>query len=274
MKLIAINGQNPTMKIVRRQKNEWFYVGVSIVSVLVVFLIWQFATSGGLINEVFLPSPKRIWQTFIELIQDGYKGKSLLTHIVISMRRLFIALSFAIAIAVPLGLVAGSSRLVRAIIDPFIEFYRPLPPLAYYTLIILWFGIGDESKILLLFLNAFAPLLIGVIFSVQKIPVERINGAKSLGAKGVKLFTSVILRSCLPDILTSLRTAIGVAYATLVAAEMVAAVSGIGWVVLDASKFLRNDIVYVGVFIMGIIAIVLDSLVRLLIRRASPWLEK
>ena len=274
VKPININNQKPTMKIVRRKKSEWFYIGVSAVSVLVFFLIWQFTTSRGLINQVFLPSPKRVWQTFIELVQQGYKGQSLLMHIAISMERLFIALSFAIVIGVPLGLLAGSSRLVRAIIDPFIEFYRPLPPLAYYTLIVLWFGIGDESKIILLFLNAFAPLLIGVIFSVQNIPIDRINGAKSLGAKGINLFISVIFRSCLPDILTSLRTAIGVAYATLVAAEMVAAVSGIGWMVLDASKYLRNDIVYVGVIIMGIIAIILDSLVRLLIRRVSPWLEK
>jgi taurine transport system permease protein len=274
VKPINTNNQKPIMKIAKRKKSEWFYIGVSAVSVLVFFLIWQFTTSRGLINQVFLPAPKRVWKTFIELVQQGYKGQSLLMHIVISMERLFIALSFAIVIGVPLGLLAGSSRLVRAIIDPFIEFYRPLPPLAYYTLIVLWFGIGDESKIILLFLNAFAPLLIGVIFSVQNIPIDRINGAKSLGAKGLNLFISVIFRSCLPDILTSLRTAIGVAYATLVAAEMVAAVSGIGWMVLDASKYLRNDIVYVGVIIMGIIAIILDSLVRMLIRRTSPWLEK
>jgi taurine transport system permease protein len=274
MKPIDVNNKNPTIKIVRAKRSQWFYIGVSIVSVLVAFLIWHFTTSRGLVNQIFLPSPKRVLQTFVELVEQGYKGKSLFNHIAISMKRLFIALSFAIAVGVPLGLLAGSSRFVRAVIDPFIEFYRPLPPLAYYTLIVLWFGIGDESKILLLFLNAFAPLLIGVIFSVQNVPIDRINGAKSLGAKGVRLFISVILRSCLPDILTSLRTAIGVAYATLVAAEMVAAVSGIGWMVLDGSKYLRNDIVYVGVIIMGIIAIILDSLVRLLIRRVSPWLEK
>jgi taurine transport system permease protein len=269
-----MNNQNSTMKIVRRKNSKSFYVGVSFVSVFVFFCIWQIATSKGLINQVFLPSPQKVWQAFIELVQQGYKGESLLSHIAISMERLFIAISLAVIIGVPLGLLAGSSRFVRAIIDPFIEFYRPLPPLAYYTLIVLWFGIGDESKIILLFLNAFAPLLIGVIFSVQKVPIERINGAKSLGASGVSLFISVIFRSCLPDILTSLRTAIGVAYATLVAAEMVAAVSGIGWMVLDASKYLRNDIVYVGVIIMGIIAIILDSFVRLLIRKVSPWLEK
>lgn len=269
-----MNNQNATVKIVKRRTSKSFYIGISFVSVLVFFAIWQITTSRGLINQVFLPSPQKVWQAFSELVEQGYKGETLLAHIAISMERLFIALLFAIVIGVPLGLLAGSSRFVRAIIDPFIEFYRPLPPLAYYTLIVLWFGIGDESKIILLFLNAFAPLLIGVIFSVQNVPIDRINGAKSLGAKGINLFVSVIFRSCLPDILTSLRTAIGVAYATLVAAEMVAAVSGIGWMVLDASKYLRNDIVYAGVIIMGIIAIILDSFVRLLIRKASPWLEK
>ncbi|NRT35995.1 ABC transporter permease subunit [Clostridium beijerinckii] len=269
-----MNNQDTATKIVKRKRGEIFYIGISFTSVVIFFIVWEIATSKGLINQVFLPSPQKVWQAFIELVQQGYKGESLLSHIAISMERLFIAIFFAIIIGVPLGLIAGSSRIVRAIIDPFIEFYRPLPPLAYYTLIVLWFGIGDESKIILLFLNAFAPLLIGVIFSVQKVPLDRINGAKSLGASGINLFISVIFRSCLPDILTSLRTAIGVAYATLVAAEMVAAVSGIGWMVLDASKYLRNDIVYAGVIIMGIIAIILDSFVRFLIRKASPWLEK
>jgi taurine transport system permease protein len=208
------------------------------------------------------------------LLRDGYKGKSLMIHILLSMKRLFIALGAAILTAVPLGLLAGRVRIVRAIIDPFVEFYRPLPPLAYYTLIILWFGIKDGSKILLLFLGAFAPLLIGVIFSAEKIPEQRINGARSLGASGIPLFIKVIFPSCLPDILTSLRTAVGVAYATLVAAEMVAAVSGIGWMVLDASKFLRNDIVYSGIFVMGIIAILMDASLRAVIRKVSPWMEK
>lgn len=270
--LISVDNLNSSVKATRR--NEWFYTSISIVSVLIFFLVWQLTTYTGLINEVFLPTPKSIWKTFIQLVEEGYKGSSLLVHIGISMRRLFIALSLAIGIGVPLGLLAGTSRIVRAIIDPFIEFYRPLPPLAYYTLIVLWVGIGDESKIILLFLNAFAPLLIGVIFSVQNVPIDRINGAKSLGANGIALFINVILRSCLPDILTSFRTAVGVAYATLVAAEMVAAVSGIGWMVLDASKYLRNDIVYAGVIIMGIIAILLDSFIRFAIKQVSPWLKK
>ena len=258
----------------QKKRGDLFYFCVSAASVLVVFMIWDAGTRTGRINTLFLPEPARILQTFLTLLKDGYKNQSLLTHILLSMKRLFIALGAALVIAVPLGLAAGRLRIVRAIIDPFVEFYRPLPPLAYYTLIILWFGIKDFSKILLLFLGAFAPLLIGVIFSAEKIPEQCLNGAKSLGASGIRVFTRVILPSCLPDILTSLRTAVGVAYATLVAAEMVAAVSGVGWMVLDASKFLRNDIVYAGIFVMGIIAILMDAGLRLLIRKVTPWLDK
>jgi taurine transport system permease protein len=173
-----------------------------------------------------------------------------------------------------MGLAAGSSRLIRAIIDPIIEFYRPLPPLAYYTLLILFLGIGDESKVTLLFLSAFAPLLIGIIFSVQKIPQDRLRVARSLGAGGAKLLFHVVLPSCLPDILTGFRTSVGLAYATLVAAEMVAAVSGLGWLVLDASKFLRNDIVFSGVILMGFIALFMDLILRKVIGRVSPWIDK
>jgi taurine transport system permease protein len=256
-----------------KKRGKWFYLGVSAVSVVAVLLLWYLGTRNGWINILFLPAPKTIWQTFLTLLHDGYKGKSLPVHVLLSMKRLFIALGAAVLTAVPLGLLAGRFRIVRAVIDPFVEFYRPLPPLAYYTLIILWFGIKDGSKILLLFLGAFAPLLIGVIFAAERIPEQRINGAKSLGASGPALFLKVIFPSCLPDILTSLRTAVGVAYATLVAAEMVAAVSGIGWMVLDASKFLRNDIVYAGIFVMGIIAILMDAGLRALIKKVSPWMD-
>jgi taurine transport system permease protein len=256
------------------KRNKLFYFSVSALSVAVVLFAWQIGTYKGWINTLFLPAPKTVWRTFLSLLRDGYKGKSLALHILLSMKRLFIALSAAAFAAIPLGLLAGRSRLARAIIDPFVEFYRPLPPLAYYTLIILWVGIRDGSKILLLFLGAFAPLLIGVIFSAEKIPEQRINGARSLGASRTQLFIHVIFPSCLPDIITSFRTAVGVAYATLVAAEMVAAVSGIGWMVLDASKYLRNDIVYAGIFVMGIIAILMDAGLRVLVKKVSPWMGK
>ena len=247
---------------------------VSVATVAVIFAAWLLVFRAKLVNPAFLPSPGDVWEAFLELWRDGCKGESLPSHVAVSLRRLSLALGAALAAALPLGLAAGSSRLSRAILDPIIEFYRPLPPLSYYALLILFLGIGDESKVSLLFLSAFAPLLIGVMFSVQKIPEDRLRVARSLGARGARILWSVVLPSCLSDILTSFRTSVGLAYATLVAAEMVAAISGLGWLVLDASKFLRNDIVFTGVIILGLIAIFMDLILRRIVKAASPWLDK
>ena len=254
-----------------RAHSARFYTGVSVVSVAVALVLWQVSTTSGWVNPVFLPTPHSVWAAFVDLAQNGYKGNTLLAHISISMIRLFVAVGFIVLVGVPLGMLAGMSRTFYAIISPFIEFYRAIPPLAYYTLIVLWMGIGDGSKEVLLFLSGFAPFFIAVVFAVQNVSQIRLNAARSLGVGPVRLFCTVIFRECLPDILTALRTSVGITYATLVAAEMVAATAGLGWLVLDASKYLRNDVVYAGVILMGLIAIALNEFIQLLIRLVTPW---
>ncbi len=245
---------------------------ISITTVLIIFITWSLVTAKELVNPVFLPSPLAVWQTFVDIWQNGYKGNSLIFHISQSMYRLVIALVLAIVTAIPLGMLSGFSKLVRAALDPIIEFYRPLPPLAYYTLLVIWLGIENPSKIALLYLGAFAPLYIAAVSGVKRIPQDRINASLSLGASSWQVFVYVIFPSCLPDLFTGLRTAIGFTYTTLVAAEMVAAVSGIGWMVLDASKFLRSDVIFVGIIIMGIIAIAIDSCIRWIQKTQLPWI--
>jgi len=257
----------------RPAKESGVYFAVSACSVIAVLLLWWTASRNAWVNPLFLPSPADVWSAFADIAREGYKGSTLLAHIGASLRRIFTALLLVFVTAVPLGILCGRNRLIRAVFDPFIEFYRPLPPLAYYSLLVLWFGIQDTSKVILLFLSGFAPMFIAAVYSARRIPADRINGARSLGANGFRLYAFVIFPSCLPDLLTGLRTAVGVTYATLVAAEMVAAVSGIGWMVLDASKYLRSDIIYAAIIIMGIIAILIDSAIRLLIRKVSPWIE-
>ncbi|WP_199313726.1 ABC transporter permease subunit [Leptolyngbya sp. FACHB-671] len=247
---------------------------ISLTSVLVILFVWYLTTALEWVDPLFLPTPLAVWSAFVEILRDGYKGSSLFFHIYQSMYRLGVALVLAIATAIPLGMLCGFFSPIRAALDPIIEFYRPLPPLAYYTLLVIWLGIENPSKIALLFLAAFAPLFLAVISGVQRISLDRINGARSLGAEGWQLFFYVILPSCLPEIFTGLRTAIGVAYSTLVAAEMVAAVSGIGWMVLDASKFLRSDVIFVGIIIMGIIAILIDAGIRWVQRTQLPWIGR
>ena len=245
---------------------------ISLTTVAIVFLAWTVVTEQELVSSLFLPSPRKVWVAFIDIWQNGYKGNSLIFHIGESMYRLVLALVLAIVTAIPLGMLSGFSKPIRAALDPIVEFYRPLPPLAYYTLLVIWLGIENPSKIALLYLGAFAPLYIAAVSGVQRIPRDRVNASLSLGASSWQIFTYVIFPSCLPDLFTGLRTAIGFTYTTLVAAEMVAAVSGIGWMVLDASKFLRSDQIFVGIIIMGIIAIAIDACIRWVEKTQLPWI--
>lgn len=247
---------------------------LSFLSIATAVALWFLVTNMGWVDALFFPSPQAVWAAFINILQNGYKGRPLLAHIGSSMWRLLIAFVMALGLAVPLGLASGYFKSVRAVLDPFIEFYRPLPPLAYYTLIVIWLGIEDGSKIALLFLAGFAPLYIAMVAGVKRVPVDRINAALSLGSSQWQVFTQIVFPSCLPELFTGLRTALGFMYTTLVAAEMVAAVSGIGWMVLDASKFLRSDIIFVGILIMGAIAIALDLGLRWLQAKYLPWVGK
>lgn len=247
---------------------------ISLATVAAVLALWWLATHAGWVSDLFLPKPEQVVRTFWEILTQGYKGVSLLSHLRDSLYRLAIALILAAVIAIPLGMACGAYRPLRAVFEPLIEFYRPLPPLAYYTLLVIWLGIEDASKIALLFLAAFAPLYIAAVAGVQRVPRDRILGCQSLGAGRWQIFRHVIFPSALPDLFTGLRTAIGFAYTTLVAAEMVAAVSGIGWMVLDASKFLRSDVIFVGVVIMGGIAVALDSLLRWIIGSRLTWVGR
>jgi len=247
---------------------------VSLGAVAAFLGVWSAASHFGWVNPLFVPTPEKLGLAFAEIFEQGYKGSSIASHIFDSLYRLMAAFLLALVTAVPLGLLSGFSRNIRAVFEPFIEFYRPLPPLAYYTLLVLWLGIGDASKIALLYLGAFAPLYLAALSGVHKIPLHRIQAALSLGASKWRVFTNIIFPSALPEIFTGTRTALGFTYTTLVAAEMVAATSGLGWMVLDASKFLRSDIIIAGIILMAILAISIDLILRYLEAKLVPWKGK
>jgi taurine transport system permease protein len=247
---------------------------LGFATVLAILVAWELATRNRLAPPLFVPAPEDVWRAFVEALLDGYRGLSLVQHLWASLARVLLAFFGAALLAVPLGLLIGTSSKVAAIFDPLIEFYRPLPPLAYYTLLVIWLGIENASKIALLYLAAFPPLSVSAMAGVRGVSQERIQGAQSLGAGRWQVFRHVIFPSCLPDIFTGMRVSIGFTYTTLVAAEMVAATSGIGWMVLDASKFLRSDVIFMGNIVMGLTGIALDRLIRLAEHRIVPWKGK
>ncbi len=244
---------------------------LTIITWAVILGAWYAVTKWEMVSATLVPSPSKVVQTFLSISQDGYNRIPLWQHLFDSFERLFLALGIAIVTGVPVGLLSGYSNKFKAIVDSVVEFYRPLPPLAYYTLLILWFGIDNKSKVILLFLAAFAPIYIACVSAVRKINRDYILSAESLGANEIKIFFEVVLPACLPEIFTGIRTAVGVSYTTLVSAEMIAATSGIGWMVLDASNFLKSDVIFVGIFIMGITGMAIDTVLRVIEKKIVFW---
>ncbi|KGG93086.1 taurine ABC transporter permease [Comamonas thiooxydans] len=246
-------------------------LGISIVTVALLLALWFAATNLGWIKPLFLPSPQAVFQQFYEYLTGQANDKPLWQHFSASLLRVTVAFWLAFMIAVPLGIAMGMSRFARGIFDPPIEFYRPLPPLAYLPLIIIWFGIDETPKILLIFLSCFAPLALAARSGMRSAAQEQINAAYSMGASYFQVIRHVILPAALPDILVGMRIAIGFGWTTLVAAEMVAANVGLGQMVLNASNFLRTDIVIMGIIVIGVIAYVFDLFMRWVEKRLVPW---
>ncbi len=272
--LAAASG-SPALKTSRfKVPGEGSSVLISIVTIVVLLLVWYAVTALKLIKPLFLPSPAAVWQQFHEYLTGAANDKPLWDHFVASVLRVTIAFWAAFLTAVPVGLAMGMSRVARGIFDPPIEFYRPLPPLAYLPLIIIWFGIDEVPKVLLIYLACFAPLALAARSGMKSAAPEQINAAYSMGASYGQVIRHVILPSALPEILVGMRIAIGFGWTTLVAAEMVAAHVGLGQMVLNASNFLRTDIVVMGIIVIGIVAYLFDLFMRWVERRLVPWKGK
>ncbi|RWQ63327.1 ABC transporter permease subunit [Mesorhizobium sp.] len=244
---------------------------VSTVTILAVLAAWALSARLQLVSPVFLPSPAAVWIKFIAVVRDGFVDATLVQHIVASLGRVFAALVAAVIVGVPVGLAIGTSVIGRGIFDPLLEFLRPIPPLAYLPLVIIWFGIGEPSKILVIAIAMLAPVALSTASGVRGVSQERVNAARSLGATRAQVIRHVILPSALPSILTGLRIALGAGWSTLVAAELVAATRGLGFMIQSAAQFLVTDVVVMGILVIAAIAFVLEFIIRRLERALVPW---
>ena len=249
---------------------------ISVLAIVAFLVIWYLIARAEVWRPLFVPPPSAVWHQFIRTttIHDGvvgYNGKYLWEHLWSSMLRLFEGLALGILIGVPLGVALGASRTIAAILHPGVTVIRSLPPLAYFSLLIIWFGIGESAKVVLLFLAAVAPIAVATADAVGNVPVDRLLAARSLGASRLQTITEVILPSALPEMMTGLRVALGVTFTTIVAAETVNGLPGIGGMVRDAQRFNKTDVVVLGIIVIGIVAIILDIGIRALDRRVVPW---
>ena len=233
-----------------------------------LLLAWQAISMFVLddITRTLLPPPTAVAKAAWELIVSG----ELLRHLRDSLRREFIAFAWALT-AIPVGVAMGWWKRVHDQLDPLVEMLRPIPPLAWIPLSILWFGVGDTQNQFIIFLGIFFPILLNTIAGVRSVEPNLVRAARCLGGGEGAVLRRVVLRAAVPQIVTGVRVGLGFGWMALVAAELVGANSGLGFLINDARTLLRTDIVIVGMITIGLVGLALDLLIREFTRRAMPW---
>ena len=247
-----------------------------LVSLAVLLGAWSLVVHLGIWNELLVPSPGQVWDAFVQSVttdgpRRGLSGHLLWEHLWASVWRIAHGVFWALVVGLPLGLLLGSVRAARVIVEPYVSFLRSLPPLAYFSLLIIWFGIEDTSKVWLLFLAAFPPIALATMAGVQRVRVDFVEAAESLGAGRLQVVRHVVVPSVVPDVLVGVRLALGFAWTTIVAAETTNGIPGIGGLAWATKKQNRSDIAIMAVLVTGITALALDHLVQLVERRFVPW---
>jgi ABC-type nitrate/sulfonate/bicarbonate transport system permease component len=239
-------------------------------AVVVIVILWQLVITLFKPHVSLLPPPAFALEEFWTLFRSG----DLFVHTGTSLARVFSAWIISAAIAIPLGLAMGWSRRFEQVVDPFVEIFRPISPLAWIPLAILWFGIGEAGKVFVVCIATFFPTLLSTIAGVKRIDPVLVHAGQVLGCTSqASLFGKVILPAALPSIVVGLRISFGTGWAAIIAAELVAARSGLGYLIANGMEILRADRVLVGMAMIGVLGVSFDALFRFLHRRFS-WGEE
>lgn len=236
---------------------------------LLILALWYGLRASGFVDPALVPAPHQVFAQAVEL-----SSGRLWQDIYMSTQRVFIGVTLGVTAAVPVGFVLGWYKGVRSFIDPVINFFRALPPIALIPLVIVYFGIGEVAKTVILFYAAFFAGVIVMYEGIAQISPIYIKVSRTLGASDLEIFRKVIVPLTIPHILTAVRVALGVAWATLVASELIAAQQGLGALIQNASAFFQLDIIYVGIICIGLIALLMDLALRLATRRLVAWQDR
>lgn len=244
---------------------------IGAASVLLAVATWQGVVTTGLVPGDLVPPPTSVWLAFVDILRDGYRDTTLAEDIGATLGRSLAGFGLAAFLGVPFGLWLGTSRRASAAFGWIVQFMRPLPPLSFLVLLILWLGLGEAPKIALLTMTAFPIIASASQSAVRGVPVLQVAVARSLGATPWQVFRHVVMPASLPMIFTGLNIALAATFSTVVAAELLAANDGLGWMVLSASKFLRNDVIMVGIVLLGLLGMALSRFLLLLDQRLVHW---
>ncbi|MEO1622745.1 MAG: ABC transporter permease [Cyanobacteria bacterium J06632_3] len=252
-----------------REKVLLFCVGIAMP--VLILVLWEITTQRGWIDELFLPSISGIVTEFFAIANKGYAGTPLTAHVLASLRRVFTAFGVGTLVGLFLGLLMGYYKYIRAAFYIVTEILRPIPPLAFITLFILWFGIGEVSKVLIILYAGALIVMLNTMEGVRACPKEKILAARTLGANDLSIFAYVIFPAALPYIFTGMRVALSVDFGILVASELLAGDLGMGYIIQDASTFFNVEALFVGILMIAFFGVISDFLLRLISARVVHW---
>lgn len=248
--------------------------GKRLIPPLVLIVIWQALCSLGGIPAYKLPSPLQVFTGLKDLIVIGLPpGHRLHMHALYSLQKVFLGYSIAVLIAIPLGIAMGWSKRIRHMVGPLVELFRPIPPLAWIPIAILWFGIGTKSAAFIIFLGAFFPVLLNTVSGVLSIDPILIEAALTLDADPKDVIFKVLVPGAIPSIITGMRIGLGLGWMTLVAAEFsgVKQGYGLGYMIMTARDILRPDEILAGMLVIGLTGLFIDGILRLLEKSLIRW---
>ena len=243
---------------------------LSLICFVLIMAAWFLASYSGKVSDIFLPSPGAVIAKIGSMLHDG----SLWQDCWASIRRVMVGWLWSVAAALPIGMLMANSKKFSAFIQPIIEFVRYLPVVALVPLTILYLGIGENQKYTIIFLGTFFQLVLMVCDTVSSVDKNLINAALTLGARRSQVYLNVILPAALPGLMDDLRLTVGWAWTYLVVAEMVAASSGLGYMILTSQRYLATDRIFAGLLLIGLIGLVTDWIFRILTRMAAPWYDR
>lgn len=240
-----------------------------VLSFAVLIMVWWAVWASGIVDPGLLPSPLRVLEQFVSMMT----GKQLWYDVLLSSRRVLIGVVSGLLLAIPVGFLLGWYKAVRGFVDPVINFFRALPPIALIPLVIVYFGIGESARVSVLIYAAFFSGVIVIYEGIKLMPPIFVRVSKSLGATDVEIFRRVVIPATLPHVLTAFRVSVGVCWTTLVAAELVAAERGLGAVIVNGQNYFQVPVIFVGIITIGVVALIMDKVLRVLTTRLLSWQE-
>ncbi len=254
----------------KKKRSSDSFQHLTAISFFAIIALWCVITYGGLVSSLFVPSPTEVFQALMKTAKDG----SLWADCLISIKRVMTGWLWSAVAALPCGMLMARSRRFKAVFQPVIEFVRYLPVVALVPLTILYLGVDETPKYVIIWLGTFFQLVLMISDTVSAVDKNMLNAAYTLGADKWQVYTQVIFPASLPGFMDDFRLTIGWAWTYLVVAEMVAAGSGLGYTILKSQRFMATDVIFGGLIMIGVIGLVTDLLMRILTRLVVPWHER